>query len=233
MIARTLLVAASALLFLAPVRAQVFTPAPVGSTAAFDADRRFAHPGVFSSQNELETIRRRVASHNPNDPMVAGWQSVMNGRFDNLNYLPQPVAYVTRENNSRSPSNERDSAMVSYVLALRWILSGDDAAKNKALSVMKAWADVFQDHRGDANTYLDSAWVLTVWSAAGELMLHGRYLGRTAFWPSSDVEKFSTMLRRLEAQSAHILTDAQWRGHTGNWDSSAMLADMAAGSVSR
>ena len=231
MIFRSFLATASAFLCLTPVRAQVFTPTPAGTTtAAADADRHFTHPGIFSSQSELETIRRRVASHNPNDPMVAGWQSVMASRYNNLNYQPQPVAIVTRDNKSPSPRDERDSAMVSYVLALRWVLSGDEAAKTKALSVMKAWADVFQDHQGDVNTHLDSAWVVTVWSAAGEILKHGRYLGRSANWPAADQEKFSDddpaaggTIRRTSS-SMH-----NGRGHTGNWDSSAMLGDMAAG----
>ena len=226
MIHRTFLVTAAAGLLFAPfLRAQVAPP----STAATDADRRFVHPGIFSSQAELETIRRRVAARNPADPMVAGWKSVVEGKYSNLNYQPQPVAIVTRSNKSPSPVNERDAAMVSYVLALRWVLSGDEAARTKALSVTKAWADVFQDHEGDVNTHLDSAWVVTVWSAAGELLKHGRYMGRGANWPAADLEKFAAMVRKLEAQSSHILTDPQWKGHTGNWDSSAMLGDMAAG----
>ena len=227
MILRTVFFAAAfAGLCRAPLlRAQVAAP----STAAADADQRFVHPGIFSSQSELETIRRRVATRNPADPMVAGWQSVMGSRFNNVNYQPQPVAIVTRENKSPSPVNERDAATISYVLALRWVLSGDEAAKNKALSIMKAWADVFQDHQGDVNTHLDSAWVVTVWSAAGEILKHARYMGRGANWPAADLEKFTGMVRKLEAQSSHILTEAQWKGHTGNWDSSAMLGDMAAG----
>lgn len=210
---------------LAPSRAQVFTPTPApGATGG-----PFTHPGIFSSQNELETIRRRLAAHAPNDPMVTGWQSVMTSRYADLNYRPEPVAIVTRADKSPTPVHERDSAMVAYVMALRWVLAGDEAARAKAVSVMNAWADVFQDHEGDVNTHLDAAWVVTVWSAAGELMRHGRYQGRAANWPTDQVEKFSTMIRRLEAQSSHILTDAQWKGHTGNWDSSAMLGDMAAG----
>ena len=229
MIPRLILATASALLLLTPARAQVFTPAPDATTGAADAGQPFVHPGIFSSQNDLETIRRRVASHNPNDPMVAGWKSVMDTKYNNLNYQPQPVAIVTRADKSPSPVNERDAACVSYVLALRWVLSGDEAAKTKAFSVMKAWADVFQDHEGDVNTHLDSAWVVTVWSAAGELLRYGKYMGRGANWPAADMDKFSEMIRHLEAQSSHILTDAQWKNHNGNWDSSAMLGDMAAG----
>ena len=225
MIFRTVLATALVSLCMTSLRAQVSTP----STAATDADRRFVHPGIFSSQIELETIRRRVATRNPNDPMLAGWKSVMDSKYNNLNYQPQPVAVVTRADKSPSPINERDAACVSYVLALRWVLSGDEAARTKALSITKAWADVFQDHQGDVNTHLDSAWVVTVWSAAGELLKYGRHMGRGANWLPADQEKFAGMVRKLEAQSSHILTDAQWKGHTGNWDSSAMLADMAAG----
>ena len=54
------------------IRAQVFTPTPVptpasGSVAAAgEAANPFVHPGLFSSQNELDAIRRRLASHSTN-----------------------------------------------------------------------------------------------------------------------------------------------------------------------
>ena len=230
MIRRFVSFAAAALCLLTPsLRAQVFTPtpAPMSGSASGGAADPFVHPGIFSSQNELETIRRRVASHNLNDPMVAGWQGVMASRFNDLNYQPEPVAIVTRVGKSPTPVHERDSAMTAYVLALRWVLTGDEAARSKALSIMKAWADVFQDHQGDENTYLDSAWVVTVWSAAGEIMRHGKYLGRPSNWPLADIDKFSTMIRALEAQSSHIITRPFNPG--SNWGMSAMLGDMAAG----
>ena len=122
--------------------------------------------------------------------MYAGWQSVMGSRFDNLSYRPEPVAIVTRDDKSPTPINERDSAMTSYVPALRWVLAGDEAARVKSLAIMNAWADTFENHQSDVNTYLDSAWVVTVWCAAGEIMCWGRYLGRGAIgrprrWKSS------------------------------------------------
>ena len=62
--------------------------------ADIDADKKFTNPGIFSSQAELETIRRRVSTHNSSDPMIAGWQSVMSSRFNNANYQPPPAAIV-------------------------------------------------------------------------------------------------------------------------------------------
>ncbi len=212
--------AAAWCLLMPSLHAQVFTPAPA-STAAF------VHPGIFSSQTELETIRRRLASHRSDDPMTAGWQSVMTSRFADVEYQPAPVAIVTRKDKSPTPVNERDSAMVAYVLALRWALTGEEEPRARSVAIMDAWADVFQDHQGDESTYLDSAWVVTVWSAAGEIMRHAKYQGRASGWPPAKIDKFSTMIRALEAQSSHIITRPFNPG--SNWGMSAMLGDMAAG----
>ena len=122
---------------------------------------------------------------------------------------------------------ERDAAMVSYTLALRWAIAGDTPARDKALSIMNGWADVFRDHAGDENTYLDSSWVITVWCAAGELMRYAEVDGRRAEWPATQVATFKTMIRRLDAQSSKIITRPF--NPASNWGTSSMLGDMAAG----
>lgn len=197
--------------------------------AADATDTAFSHPGILTSQGELEVIQKRVASADPKDPIYAGYLSTMETKFADTNFVPVPVAKPRRGDRKPTDSTvlERDSAMVAYTLTLKWVATGDVAARDKAIGIMDAWADVFEFHEGDVNRFLDSSWVTPVWCAAGELMRYGKVNGATANWPTARVEKFKTMIRHLNKQSSTIIT--QPFNPVSNWGTSAMLADMAAG----
>ena len=189
----------------------------------------FVHPGLLTGADELAVIQKRVQTADPNDPIYAGYLSTMARKYADMNYQPTPVARVKRGDLKPldSPVLERDGAMVSYTLALKWVATGDVAARDKALSIMDAWAEVFETQEGDENRFLDSAWVTPVWCSAGELMLYGKVDGQSAPWPAEKVEKFKTMIRHLNALSSKIIT--QPFNPASNWGTSAFLADMAAG----
>ena len=203
----------------------------LASSAAAD-DKPFNHPGIFTSQAELAVIQRRVASKNLDDPIYAGFVSTMHpAKFADTDFRTMPIARPKRtgvkNRQDDPPVIERDAAMVSYTLALKWVTSGDAAARDKAIGIMDAWADVFEQNEGDENRFLDSAWVVTVWCAAGELMRYGEVDGKTADWPAARVEKFKAMVRNLEKESSQIIVRPFNPG--SNWGTSSMLGDMAAG----
>jgi hypothetical protein len=204
-----------------------------GSPSVFAEDlvtpAYFSHPGIFTSQSELETIQARVHAADPNVAIYQGWLSTMKSKFDDLNYTPHPIPFPTRHDRKPQDScvDERNSAMVAYTLTLKWAVTGDIAARDKAQQLMADWADVFKTHVGDDNTYLDSSWVITVWCAAGELMRYGKVDGHVANWPADQQEKFNQMIRNLEAKSSIIITKPFNPG--SNWGTSSMLGDMAAG----
>ena len=193
-------------------------------------NKPFNHPGIFTSQAELAAIQKRVASKDPDDPIYAGYLSTMATRFADVNFRPEPIAQVKRMGLGQvvdPPVKQRDSAMVSYTLALKWATAGDAAARDKAISIMDAWADGFERNVGDENRFLDSAWVVTVWCAAGELIRYAEVGGKTADWPAGRVEKFKAMVRNLEKESSQIIVRPFNPG--SNWGTSSMLGDMAAG----
>ena len=197
---------------------------------AWCEDTPFQHPGILTSQAELEAIQKHVATQDPNDVNFAGYVSTMKTRFADVNFTPQPMARPQRIDNKKDtdpPALQRDSAMVAYTLALKWAVSGDAAARDKAISIMDAWSKVFDANEGDENRFLDSSWVVTVWCAAGELIRYGTYHGAKANWPAPDVARFCEMIRRLEVVSSQIIVRGFNPG--SNWGTSSMLGDMAAG----
>ncbi|MGN6507428.1 MAG: alginate lyase family protein [Tepidisphaeraceae bacterium] len=193
------------------------------------AEGAFVHPGIFTSQQELERLQHRVAAADPDDATYAGYLSTMRTKFADVKFVPQPIARPKRLGKKEldPPVFQRDSAMTAYTLALKWAVTGDAAARDKAIQIMNAWADVFEQNEGDENRFLDSAWVVTVWCAAGELIRHADYHGQHADWPTERVQKFQAMIRHLEAESSQIIVRPF--NPVSNWGTSAMLGDMAAG----
>ena len=191
------------------------------------APTTFVHPGVLTSQAELDVIRKHVAAANPGDPIYAGYQSLLKTRFVDTGHVPKPAARLKRgDGKPDSPSRMRESAMTAYSLTLKWAAAGDAAARDKAQSIMSAWADVYEGSDGDINRFLDASWVLAPWCAAGELMLHANIDGQTAGWEAARVAKFKAMVRNLSDVSRPIF-DPKYA--PGNWQTSASLGGMMAG----
>ena len=200
------------------------------AAARLPAQEPFQHPGILTSQAELEAIQKHVATGDPGDVVYAGFVSTMETRFADVNFVTKPVPRPQRVDNTKlddPPALQRDAAMAAYTLALKWVAAGDAAARDKAITLMDDWAKVFDANQGDENRFLDSAWVVTVWCAAGELIRHGSCHGQTANWPELDVRRFCGMIRRLEDESSQIIVRPFNPG--SNWGTSSMLGDMASG----
>jgi hypothetical protein len=192
------------------------------------APESFTHPGVLSSQAELDLIQKRIAAADPKDTTYAGYLSTMKTRYANLDYEPKPTARIERGDRKPvdGPRSMREAAMTAYTLTLKWAATGDPDACRKAQSIMAAWADTYEGSGGDINRFLDASWVLAPWCAAGELQQYAKYGGEGAEWPSEQVAKFKSMVRKLSDTSKQIF-DPKYA--PGNWQTSASLAAMAAG----
>jgi hypothetical protein len=211
--------------FLIPVF--VWLCAPVMCSAQ-DAPRSFTHPGILTSQAELDVIQKRIAAADAKDTTYAGYMSTMQTKFADLQYTPQPAARIKRGDHKPKdgPSRMRESAMTAYTLTLKWAATGDTAARDKAQAIMAAWADVYEGSDGDINRFLDTSWVLAPWCAAGELMLYAKVDGQTSHWEPTKVAIFEAMIHKLSETSQGIF-DPKYA--PGNWQTSASLAAMATG----
>ena len=212
------IVMAAGLLALSPFASAVDTP--------------FVHPGILTGQAELIAIRQHIATKDSKDVIFAGYESTMRTRFADVDFVPKPHARpkrmkATAPGEDGPPVDQRNSAMTAYTLALRWAVAGDSPARDKAIQIMDAWADVYEDQEGDENRFLDTSWATMPWCSAAELIRHADVGGKTADWPAERIEKFKTMVRRMNAQSSQIIVKPFNPG--SNWGTSSMLADMSAG----
>lgn len=126
-----------------------------------------------------------------------------------------PVATVACEGassgktNSAACSDERNDASAAYLNALAWIASGDQSRAQRAISCMNAWAGKLEAHTG-SNAPVQAGWAGAAWARTAELI---RYTD--AGWSSSDITRFSAMLRDIYLPD--VIVGAP-KGYNGNWD---------------
>jgi hypothetical protein len=91
-----------------------------GVAMAQATPRSFIHPGVLTSQAELEVIQKRIAAADPRETTYTGYLSTMKSRFADLNYQPLPAPRIKRGDHKPQdgPSRMRDSA-ISIAFSIR------------------------------------------------------------------------------------------------------------------
>jgi hypothetical protein len=186
---------------------------------------QFVHPGILSSQGELDFIKATVngtAAH----PMKTGYTTMKSFYGANLSYTPNPLAQVAVVASGVGPdeANFRDAAQAGYAHALQWVITGNSANKDKAIQIFNAWSKVFKGMTPtDAQRQLEAAWVIPTWIAGAEII---RYYNRgAAGWAAADIAGFCGMMDTLYSYTKLIYVDKR----TNNWGSSAALSMLAVG----
>lgn len=195
-------------------------------TSAFaQAPAVFRHPGVFSSQAELNFIKSKVAANS--GPIVQGYNVLAGDSRANLNYNPEPyaVVYVVGSGGSPQEAAFRRDAHAAYAHAIRWVVTGNVSHRNKAVQILNAWSATFQSMTTDAGTpnqrTLEASWALPIWVAGAEIIRY--YNNGAAGWASSEVTRFESFVNK-------VLTYVNGPIYqTANWLISKDLALMSAG----
>jgi hypothetical protein len=186
----------------------------------------FRHPGIFSSQAELDFIRTTVAANN-GSPIIAGYQVLASDSRASLSYNAEPYATVNVIGSGSSASEDafRRDAHAAYAHAMRWVVTGNAAHRTKAIQIMNVWASTFQRITTPSNTpnqpTLEASWALPIWLAGAEIIK--TYNNGAAAWPTSEVNTFNGFVRK-------ILTYVNGPIYqTANWLISKDLSLMSAG----
>jgi hypothetical protein len=180
---------------------------------------QFVHPGIFSTQQELEFIKAR-ASGVESHPMKSGYETMKKFYGAALTYTPAPEAQVTVVASGIGPSeaNFRDASHAAFAHAMQWVITGNDAHKDKAIEICNAWSKTFRGMSpADQQRRLEAAWVVPTWAAAAEIVRY--YNQGEAGWSDADISRFCGMLDTLYRYVKEIY-DTKW---TNNWGSSAAL----------
>jgi hypothetical protein len=170
--------------------------------------RQFAHPGLFSSQEELARIRANV--NGPGDhPMKAAWLRLQRSPLAKLSYQPHPCRVVTPANDHPTKLALRADGRAAYTHALEWVVTGDPRYAAKAIEIYNAWSGTFETiATRDAYKNLTAGWETPIWLAGAEIIRH--YDGGAAGWSPEDVARFEGMVKALRKLCL------EWDGSAGH-----------------
>lgn len=196
-------------------------------------DRRMlalAHdPGGFDQgllHTEADFARMAAGVAAQEQPWLAGWQALQSEGYAQLGANPRPLETVIRGGADNYVQMHIDIQR-SYLLAVRWKVSGDTAYANKAVEFLNAWKNTMTNLTGDSNVVLAAGIYGYQWANVAEIMR--TYSG----WAASDAEEFGDWLALHFAQKS----SAFLAGHNGanithywaNWDMCSIASLMAIG----
>ncbi|TCC53348.1 hypothetical protein E0H75_06470 [Kribbella capetownensis] len=185
------------------------SPAVAASKAepsAVQAPATFTHPGVGSSQAQLDFVRAKVQAGA--QPWTNAFNQAKNSSYASLSRTPKPRAVVecgSYSNPNYGCTDEREDAIAAYTDALLWYLTRDDRYAQKAIQLMDAWSGTIRDHT-NSNAPLQTAWSASSWPKAAEIIKH--VYGN---WPNAG--RFATMLRNV-----YLPEIINGSNSNGNWE---------------
>lgn len=182
----------------------------------------FSHPGLLSSQEELDVMRARVQANL--DPARAGFSVLEANPLSSASYQHEAyeVVYVVPKEESDEELQMKADARAAYAQALRWVVTGSSVYAENAKSIMNDWAQTLKRLKSTGiprQVQLEAAWVAPIWAAAGEIIRH--YDGGAAGWTAAEVEEFTRMLQLY----AYYARPSAVRPN--NWGASAALTLIA------
>ncbi len=143
------------------------------------------HPGGWHTQADLALIRSKVAAGE--EPWISGWNAIKN-RDAGTDYTASVSTIMT----ARSGLSEDGHA--AYVLAIKWVASGDQKYADAAINIIDAWVNTVEDFDVEGPT-------LTLSTAGGhmaqaaEILAHG--FDGEAGWSKKSISKAKTWFEKV------------------------------------
>ncbi|TWT91217.1 alginate lyase family protein [Neorhodopirellula pilleata] len=180
----------------------------------------FVHPGIAHTRAGIQRIKSKLDSLE--EPWTSEWNQLKQSPDASLDWSPDPRAHVERgpSNNPDIGSSEFDrDGTAAYTLALRWVLSGDEAYAQKSARIIDVWSATLKTVTNhDARLLIGMTG--QKYCNAAEILRH-TWDG----WPESNQEQFRSMLRNVWYP---IIKDF-YPSANGNWDASMMQTMIAMG----
>jgi hypothetical protein len=196
-----------------------------GMPSAFaSGTNEFKHPGILSTQADLEGLKGRV---NTNPATKSGYEQLKRSPFADVArpHTPYAVVKVVASGSCEEEKAFRKDAHAAHATALMWVITGDSRYRDKAIVILNDWAAAYERIEANipgrsAQTQLECAWAVPVWTAAADII---RYYDKgAAGWKPEQIAAFDRFLNRM------LKTARDARDRNNNWGTSATLAIMAA-----
>ncbi|MEP5338303.1 MAG: carbohydrate-binding protein [Algibacter sp.] len=141
---------------------------------------QMTHPGGWFLADDLALIRAKVAAGE--EPWISGWNAIKNTDAD-TNYTATVSSIITDKNAFSQQGH------AAYVLAIKWVASGDIAYANAAKDILDAWVNTVEDFNVESPTLTLSVSAAHM-SNAAEIIAWG--FNGEAGWSSSSISNAKT-----------------------------------------
>lgn len=188
----------------------------------------FNHPCMLHQQSDIDYVKSNLSR----TPWKEAWDKLEANPYSNVERAANPTPLISRTNgNAECPNNAtnfgRDCAGI-YQLGLRYALTGDRVAAERAVANIKAWAENCNGihHNGDTNQTLILFQVYQFANGMELLRDYNDYGNSDDFKKAADwlVEKFYPQANDFLARHNNTY-DHYWL----NWDLAAMTAILSMG----
>ena len=185
----------------------------------------FKHPCLLHTDADFEYVRRK-AMIEQKEPWLMGFKKLEESPRAKKNYLPRPMASITRPGPGYNVIS--DDGAAAYQLALMWKLTGDPDYAEASVRVMNEWAKNCSSIVG-TEAILVAGFTGYQYANAAEIMRG--YEG----WDKDDFSKFKKWLIDV----IYPVCDTFLKEHNGananvawmSWDLPAMVSILAIGIV--
>jgi hypothetical protein len=170
------------------------------------ATKPFIHPGGWQTEADLERTRTKMAAGE--QPWLNAWYALKN-RDAGVNYQAHVTPIVT---NAYQIQNDGHAA---YVLAVKWVASGDMAYARASEKIIDAWASTVQSA---PDTTMRNGLGANQMANAAEILAHG--FNGAAGWPAENVT-------RAQAWFKNVVYPRIQNGASANWGTSCIAGIMS------
>ena len=181
--------------------------------SGWEKEGGYNHPGLTLSEDELDTIRANVRGQTYH-PMQDGAGHL---RWDRgyqhfaVETLDMHDHHTGRDHAAKRGWN-RDGGMV-WRLALKWAIEGDEAAADKAVEIMMAWANtcnLMMREDTDVYQFLHLTHAINGWLEGAEILKH--YHGGYDGWSQEDRDTYDNQYVRKHL----VPLSLGWQGNIGS-----------------
>ncbi|NUT29873.1 MAG: Ig family protein, partial [Streptomyces sp.] len=212
----------AAALLLASGASGLLLPGTAGAATAGNhiAPRRFTHPGLLHTADDLARMRAAVAAQE--SPIHDGYLAFAAHARSKSTYPVQNTGQITSW--GRGPTNFQNQAVAdsaaAYQNALMWCVTGERAHADKARDILDAWSASLTMVTG-ADGSLGAGLQVFKFVNAAELLRHSDYDG----WADADIARCERSFLDVwyPAISGYMLYA------NGNWDLTAIQSVLAIG----
>ncbi len=165
------------------------------------------HPGGWQTEADLTRVRSQVAANQA--PWTTAWAAIKNTDA-NANYTSHPPASVT---DAYAIQHDGHAA---YVLAIKWVASGDATYAKAAMALIDAWTTTVTSV---ANEPLRNGLGSAQMANAAEILTHA--FNGSAGWPAASVARAKSWFVNV------VYLPHTKGGASANWGTSAMIGNIS------